>query len=77
MLSLVHNLHKQITEHQDEQNFWQCICAICNLYLCCNFALMLHEKCNCFHSITDVHSFFLNIVNSEPSVLWNASLLTA
>ena len=32
------------TSHKVKLKFWPHACAICNLLLCSNFALMLHEK---------------------------------
>ena len=48
MLLLVNNLHeKRIVESQDGQSFGTTR-AICDLYSCYNFALVLHEKCTRF-----------------------------
>ena len=48
MLLLVNNLHeKRIVESQDGQSFGTAR-AICDLYSCYNFALVLHENAPVF-----------------------------
>ena len=60
---------KNIAVNQDRHNFLKHVCRICNLQLCYNFALMLHENALIF-SQSEVCNFFMSII----SYLTNHSL---
>ena len=61
-LLLVNNVHENIAENQDRKNFLKHVCRICNLQLCYNFALMLHENALIF-SQSEVCNFFMSIIS--------------
>ena len=53
---------KNIAENQDRQNFLKHVYRICNLQLCYNFALMLHENALIF-SQSEVCNLFMSIIS--------------
>ena len=53
---------KNIAENQDRQNFLKHVYHICNLQLCYNFALMLHENALIF-SQSEVCNLFMSIIS--------------
>ena len=61
---LIVNMKKK-SESLDRWNFWKCACAICNLRLCYNFALLLHENVLIFSQL-EVLNFFMHIITSFP-----------
>ena len=59
---------KKTWESLDRWNFWKCACAISNLHLCYNFALLLHENALIFSQLEELN-FFMYIITSFPSLL--------
>ena len=57
---------KKTWESLDRWNFWKCACAIFNLRLCYNFALLLHENVLIFSQLEELN-FFMYIITSFPS----------
>ena len=60
---------KKTSESLDRWNFWKCACAICNLHLCYNFALLLHENALIFSQLEELNFYVHNYIISIPSAV--------
>ena len=69
MLLPVNDVQEKTSQSQDRRKFWKRASAICNLHLCYNFVLVLHENALIL-SQSEARNFFQVFQYMQYSVVW-------